>query len=266
MREKRAVWIGGALALCASLLLARVHPFGDAGLYATKSAQSTLLDHTSVPEEVRAVLADKCAGCHSETTRAPFYGRFAPVSWLMERDIVRGRAAMNLSRWDSYTAAQQQTYAAKIVGEVKEDEMPLLQYRIIHWKAQITIQELRALSNWARATSALDTGAAGQGGSEGDASRGKELYEKRCTGCHSLTQNHEGPLLQGVYGRTSGTGAGFAYSAAVKKSQIVWDDGTLEKWLADPDTLIPGNNMDFLVARPQDRRDIIRYLRQVSGK
>ena len=72
--------------------------------------------------------------------------------------------------------------------------------------------------------------------------------------------------MQGVYGRNSGTVAGFAYSAALKKAQVVWDDKSLEKWLADPDAFVPGNDMDFLVSKAQERQDLISYLRQVSEK
>jgi cytochrome c len=98
--------------------------------------------------------------------------------------------------------------------------------------------------------------------SSGDPLRGKEVFEKRCTGCHALTQNGEGPRLQGVYGRTSGQVAGFTYSPALRKVHVVWNDKTLERWLADPDTLVPGNNMEFHVAKPQERRDLIRFLKQ----
>jgi cytochrome c len=72
--------------------------------------------------------------------------------------------------------------------------------------------------------------------------------------------------LLGVYGRTSGTAPGFAYSAALKKTHLVWDDKSLDKWLTDPDAFIPGNDMDFLVSKPQDRQDLISYLKQASGK
>ena len=264
MRRVRTAFAGCVILLTASLLLARVHPFGDAGLYAANGAGAGLMDHTAVPPGVRTILAAKCADCHSLRVRTPIYGRFAPVSWLMERDIMRGRTAMNLSVWASYSTAQQQTLAAKIVQETREHEMPLPQYRMIHWDSGVTDDDARALAGWARATSALGTDSASN--TKSDPVRGKELFEKRCTGCHALTQNHEGPHLGGVYGRTSGTAAGFTYSAALKKAQIVWDDQSLDRWLADPDAFIPGNNMDFLVARPQDRRDIIEYLRQVSGK
>jgi cytochrome c len=100
----------------------------------------------------------------------------------------------------------------------------------------------------------------------GDPITGKALFEKRCTGCHAVTQNHEGPRLQGVYGRTSGTVADFAYSSALSKAHVVWDDQSLEKWLTDPDAFIAGNDMDFLVSKPQQRRDPISYLKGSSGQ
>jgi cytochrome c len=245
--------------LVVSLALARIHPFGDPGLYAANGAQTPTLNTSQVPSEVRAILNEKCADCHSNQTNAPLYGRFAPVSWLMERDIVQARKAMNLSLWTRHSAEQQQTLAAKIVRETKSHEMPPVQYRMVHWNAHITDADLKALSGWARGSDGSQAGAVAVG--EGDPAQGKVLFEKRCTGCHALTQNHQGPMLQGVYGRTSGTAPDYAYSAALKKAQVVWDEKSLDKWLTDPDAFIPGNDMDFLVARPQDRLDIISFLR-----
>ncbi len=100
----------------------------------------------------------------------------------------------------------------------------------------------------------------------GEPAEGKQVFEKRCTGCHAMEENREGPRLQGVFGRTSGTVAGFAYSPALIQARIVWDESTLEQWLTDPDTLVPGNNMGFHVAKPQERLDLIMYLKQASGK
>ncbi|MBI3452585.1 MAG: cytochrome c family protein [Rhodospirillales bacterium] len=100
----------------------------------------------------------------------------------------------------------------------------------------------------------------------GDAERGAQLYESRCTGCHSLDANRVGPMHRGVYGRKAGTVAGFSYSPAVKNSTIVWDEATLDRWLANPQELIPGQRMGFRVALPEDRADIVAYLRRESGK
>ena len=211
------------------------------------------------------MLSAKCANCHSAQTEAPIYGRFAPVSWLMERDIVEARGAMNLSRWDTYSPDQQQTLAAKIVREAKEHDMPPLQYRLIHWNSRITGPDLLMLAAWARNSEGPLSGQPESPPSgAGDPTRGAALFEKRCSGCHSLTQNHQGPKLQGVYGRTSGSVADYDYSSGLRKANVVWDQTTLDKWLTDPDSFIPGNNMDFLVAKPQDRQDLISYLRQIS--
>jgi cytochrome c len=252
------------VALPASLLLARIHPFGDAGLYAAKSADTPIPNDTQIPREVRAILVEKCADCHSNQPHAPLYGHFAPVSWMLERDIVEARRAMNLSVWDTYSSDRQQTLAAKMVQEAKSNEMPPAQYRMIHWNARIAPADLRVFGQWAHGSQDLQAGTPVAG--EGDPVRGKALFEKRCIGCHALTQNHEGPQLQGVYGRISGTVANFTYSAALKKAQIVWDDKSLGKWLTDPDAFISGNDMDFLVSKPQERRDLISYLKQSSGK
>jgi cytochrome c len=252
--------------LIASLLLARVHPYGNAGLFQASGAEDSVMENSSVPLEVRSLLATKCADCHSNRVHTPIYGRLAPVSWLMERDIVRGRAAMNLAQWQTYTLDQQQTLAAKIVHETREHEMPLLLYRMIHWNSRITDADESMLAAWAHASSPTDADAAARSTDQGDPLRGKAVFEKRCTGCHSLTQNRQGPHLQGVYGRPSGTAEGFAYSTALVKAHVVWNEDSLEKWLTDPDAFLPGNNMDFLLARPQERRDVISYLRQVSGK
>lgn len=264
MNKGAIAGVGCALALVASLVLARVHPFGDAGLYAANGGGPRVVGDQQMPSEVHAILAEKCADCHSSQTRAPFYGHFAPISWLMERDIVEARKAMNLSQWASYSADQQQTYAAKIVQEVKSHDMPPLQYRIIHFDARTSDADLAAVAAWAHGLQTSQAGSAAA--AAGDATRGQALFEKRCTGCHSLDRNKQGPTLQGVYGRTSGTAAGYAYSDALKQAAIVWDDKSLDKWLSDPDQFISGNNMDFLVAKPQERADLIAYLRHESAR
>ena len=101
---------------------------------------------------------------------------------------------------------------------------------------------------------------------EADADHGKELFEKRCTGCHSLDQDKEGPRLRGVYGRKAGKVPGFTYSAPLQSSAITWDDASLDKWLTNTDSLIADNDMAFRVVNPDERADIIRYLKAVSLK
>lgn len=253
MRPAR--WLIGSLAaaLGASLLLASVHPFGDPTLSAVPAAAAPA---DAMPPEVRSILSEKCADCHAGPSRLPLYGHFAPASWLIERDVVRARRAMDLSQWQTYSPEQQETFRGKIAHEARNRAMPPPQYLAMHWKARLTDADIQALTRWAAVHPATTSVLAG------DADRGRLIFEKRCTGCHALTQNREGPHLEGVYGRTSGTVAEFDYSDALKNAHIIWSDATLNRWLTDPDTYVPGNNMDFHVANPQERADLIRFLQQ----
>ncbi len=263
MRGRQILGLACLLLAPASLLLARVHPYGDAGLYAN-SAAPPFMEDTHVPSDVRAILFTKCADCHSAQTRAPLYGRFAPVSWLMESDVVRGRKAMNLSMWNAYPQDERLDRAAEIVEMTRKGKMPLLQYRLVHWNSRINSTDIATLNRWANEhTAKADAGGQtpGRPGSAGDAARGRELFDKRCTGCHSLTQDGEGPRLGGVVGRTPGAIPTYQYSSALKKAHIVWDETTLDKWLSNPDQMVPGTEMDFYVPKPQERQDIIRYLK-----
>jgi cytochrome c len=218
------------------------------------------MQRSNVPPQVRATLEAKCADCHSMQTRAPLYGRFAPFSWLMERDIVNARAAMNLSEWEQYSAEDQEAYKVKILLETKAGKMPLPQYRFIHWSSVITTNDMETLAAWAHQRSPAALVQLTQT-DIGDAARGKDVFERRCTGCHSLDQNREGPRLRNVFGRDSASVPDFTYSTALKQIHVRWDEGSLERWLTDPDTVAPGTDMEFHVPKPQERADLIRFLK-----
>jgi len=101
-----------------------------------------------------------------------------------------------------------------------------------------------------------------------DLARGKVLF-LQCRACHSVEAggpNKVGPNLHGVFGRKAGLAPGYAYSEALAKSAIVWTPGTLDDWLARPSDFLPGNRMVFVgISDPEDRADLIAYLRQETG-
>ena len=96
--------------------------------------------------------------------------------------------------------------------------------------------------------------------------KGKDLFERRCSGCHALDKEKTGPRLKGVYGRASGGVPSFPYSDALKAAHIRWDAVTLDKWLADPDKFIPDNDMSVQFANADERAAIIGYLKQLSSQ
>jgi|SRR5579871_4274766 len=98
----------------------------------------------------------------------------------------------------------------------------------------------------------------------GDPVHGAQVY-KTCGICHSLDRNGAGPKHAGVFGRTAGTVPDYRYSVALQKSGIVWNDATLDRWLADPQALVPGTKMFFNLDSAQDRADVIEFLKQKGG-
>lgn len=96
--------------------------------------------------------------------------------------------------------------------------------------------------------------------------RGRETYEKRCAGCHALDRAKVGPPLRGVFGRRAAAEAGFPYSDGLKKSRVVWDAPTLDRWLADPDSVVADNDMSFRLDQAGERAAIIEYLKQLANK
>jgi len=98
----------------------------------------------------------------------------------------------------------------------------------------------------------------------GDVAHGEKIY-KTCGICHSIDKNGQGPRHAGLFGRTAGTVPDFQYSPALKKSGIVWDEATLDKWLSDPSAMVPGTKMFFALSKPQDRADVIEFLKQKAG-
>jgi cytochrome c len=93
---------------------------------------------------------------------------------------------------------------------------------------------------------------------------GKSLFEKRCSGCHALDADHEGPRLRGVFGRPAGQVATFKYSEALQRAKVRWDEAELDKWLTDTESVAPDNDMGFRVAKPEERAAIIAYLKTLS--
>jgi cytochrome c len=108
-----------------------------------------------------------------------------------------------------------------------------------------------------------------KGFAEGNATRGQRVFAT-CAPCHSLDpdQNMTGPSLARLWGRKAGTLSSFdRYSPALEAANIVWDAKTLDQWVADPQRLIPGNQMTFPgIKDASQRADLLAFFKEASER
>ena len=93
-----------------------------------------------------------------------------------------------------------------------------------------------------------------------DAAKGADVYDDRCSGCHVIGGVGQGPSLAGVVGRRAGAVAGFGYTAALKGSGLTWTPANLDRWITNPQKVVPGTAMVVAVPDPAERRELIAYL------
>ena len=101
-----------------------------------------------------------------------------------------------------------------------------------------------------------------------DAAAGEQVF-KQCLVCHSIgpdAKNKVGPVLNGLFGRKSGSVEGFSYSEANKNSGITWNETVFREYIKDPKAKIPGTKMIFAGVKDEQKiSDLIAYLKQFKA-
>lgn len=106
----------------------------------------------TVPENVQSILKTSCYDCHSNNTYYPWYNNIQPVAWWLNHHVEEGKRELNFNEFATYSARRQYKKMEEVIDQVKEDEMPLSSYTIIHKDAKLSQEQKLALSNWADAT------------------------------------------------------------------------------------------------------------------
>lgn len=102
----------------------------------------------NIPENVQQILKVSCYDCHSNTTKYPWYSNFQPVAWFLNDHIVEGKKEVNFSEFGTYRIYRRYKKLKEIQKQIKEDEMPLYSYTLIHRDAVMdTVQKL-AVIDW----------------------------------------------------------------------------------------------------------------------
>jgi hypothetical protein len=102
-----------------------------------------------VPANVSGILKTSCYDCHSNNTHYPWYSFIQPGAWLMASHIKNGKSMLNFSQFGDLSNRKQQSKLQGIINQVKDGEMPISSYKIIHRNAVLAPVQKTILINWA---------------------------------------------------------------------------------------------------------------------
>ena len=133
-----------ALILLSALLVASV----ISGTRRSEETEKPLLAGAQIPGSVRSTIDRSCRDCHSQATRYPWYSYIAPVSWLINRDVQRGREHLNFSKWSEYSVIRRERCLSEIANQVQDGGMPLASYTFMHSEAKLSRADVEAVFKW----------------------------------------------------------------------------------------------------------------------
>lgn len=110
---------------------------------------STDITHfVTVPDTVMHLLRVSCYDCHSNKTNYPWYAEVAPASWWLAYHIKEGKAELNFSEFSQYSKRRMKSKLSAIANQVKEREMPLKSYMLIHADAKLHSDQVQIIIDW----------------------------------------------------------------------------------------------------------------------
>jgi hypothetical protein len=139
---KRKTVIGILIVL---ILLQFVRPQRNTG---NAFGRNDLTHEVQVPDSIMKILKVSCFDCHSNHTNYPWYAEINPVSWWLNHHINEGKRELNFSEFATYSAKKKDKKLDETAKQVKEHEMPLSSYTLIHTDAKLNDQQVQALVQW----------------------------------------------------------------------------------------------------------------------
>lgn len=136
-------------------IVAFLAAFTLSGIFTSPRASGTegapLLSGAKIDSRVRLALERSCRDCHSDATRYPWYSYIPPVSWLIASDVSRGRKHLNFSEWSEYSIIRRERALSEIANQVKDGDMPISPYLLIHPDARLSARDTEAIFQWTQA-------------------------------------------------------------------------------------------------------------------
>ncbi|MBK5215109.1 MAG: heme-binding domain-containing protein [Flavobacteriaceae bacterium] len=134
-----------AIVIIAFIAIQFTRPAKNAG---EEIAANQITAKYQVPQEVQQLLNVSCYDCHSNTTHYPWYSNIQPVAWMLDDHIVEGKDELNFSTFMDYPVWRQYKKFKEIGKEVKDGDMPISSYTLLHRDAVLSADQKVLIQDW----------------------------------------------------------------------------------------------------------------------
>lgn len=115
---------------------------------ATVPSDNAIEKHYQGPVHVLGLLKTSCYDCHSNTTAYPWYNNIQPVKWWLADHVNSGKRHLNFDEFNSYSKEKKLKKLDEVAETIREGEMPLTSYTVVHQNAKLTDTQKSEIEQW----------------------------------------------------------------------------------------------------------------------
>ncbi|EFK34186.1 Uncharacterised protein [Chryseobacterium gleum] len=113
-------------------------------------SENAIEKHYRVPDHVQGILKTSCYDCHSNTTAYPWYNNIQPVKWWLADHVNSGKRHFNFDEFYSYSKEKKLKKLDEVAETVREGEMPLTSYTVVHQNAKLNDTQKSEIEQWVK--------------------------------------------------------------------------------------------------------------------
>lgn len=132
------------------LLLIAIQFFDTDKNIAVVPSENAIEKHYQVPDHVQGILKTSCYDCHSNTTAYPWYNNIQPVKWWLANHVNSGKRHFNFDEFNSYSKEKKLKKLDEVAETVREGEMPLTSYTVVHQNAKLNDTQKSEIEQWVK--------------------------------------------------------------------------------------------------------------------
>ncbi|MBO9691295.1 heme-binding domain-containing protein [Chryseobacterium sp.] len=132
------------------LLLIVIQFFDTDKNIAVVPSENAIEKHYRVPDHAQGILKTSCYDCHSNTTAYPWYNNIQPVKWWLADHVTSGKRHFNFDEFNSYSKEKKLKKLDEVAETIREGEMPLTSYTIVHQNAKLSDTQRSEIEQWVK--------------------------------------------------------------------------------------------------------------------